>query len=73
MIKLGLERFSIAERRDREMFSALSAGPERFSTAERRVRTPLSRAAKSVFRSHPAPEPQAANIGWRSQAFISSH
>ena len=35
MFKLGPERFSTAERRDREMFSALGAGLERFSTAER--------------------------------------
>jgi hypothetical protein len=34
MIELGSERFSTAERRYREMFSALSAGLERFSTAE---------------------------------------
>jgi hypothetical protein len=73
MIELGPERFSNTERHDREMFSALSADLERFSTAERRVRTPLSRAAKSVFRSHPAPERHAANTGWRSQAFISLH
>jgi len=33
MIELGSERFLTAERRDRAMFSALSAGPERFSTA----------------------------------------
>jgi hypothetical protein len=34
MIEFGPELFSTAKRRDREMFSALSAGPEFFSTAE---------------------------------------